>query len=211
VGERAEDLLLASIILVLISPLLGLVALAVKVSSPGPTIFKQRRYGLDGRSILIYKFRTMTVCEGGDRMPQAGRSDARVTPLGSFLRRTSLDELPQFVNVLQGRMSIVGQRPHVVAHNEQYRGLIKGYMLHRTDDLQRACRQERVLSGAQSPDAFPPVTNTVFTAEAAMVTVPPCGALIVAVCPDPLLIVYTASCSGSVTVNPAAGAPRRTR
>jgi undecaprenyl-phosphate glucose phosphotransferase len=127
--KRAEDLLLASIILVLISPLLALVALAVKLSSPGPIIFKQHRYGLDGRSIRIYKFRTMTVCEDGDRIPQAGRSDSRVTSLGSFLRRTSLDELPQFVNVLQGRMSIVGPRPHAVAHNEQYRGLIKGYML----------------------------------------------------------------------------------
>jgi putative colanic acid biosynthesis UDP-glucose lipid carrier transferase len=101
----------------------------VKVSSPGPVLFKQRRYGIDGKEISVWKFRTMRVCEDGDHVPQATKKDPRITPLGSFLRRTSLDELPQFVNVLMGRMSIVGPRPHAVAHNELYRGQVKGYML----------------------------------------------------------------------------------
>ena len=127
--KRFEDVVLASAILTLISPLLAAIALGVKLSSRGPVIFKQRRYGLDGRRIRVYKFRTMTVCEEGDQVRQARPADARVTKLGAFLRRTSLDELPQFFNVLQGRMSIVGPRPHAVAHNEQYRRLIKGYML----------------------------------------------------------------------------------
>jgi putative colanic acid biosynthesis UDP-glucose lipid carrier transferase len=91
-------------------------------------IFKQRRYGLNGEEIIVYKFRTMTVTEDGDAIAQCSRNDQRVTALGAFMRKTSLDELPQFVNVLQGRMSIVGPRPHAVAHNEMYRKLIKGYM-----------------------------------------------------------------------------------
>jgi putative colanic acid biosynthesis UDP-glucose lipid carrier transferase len=104
-------------------------ALAVKFTSPGPVIFKQRRYGLDGEQILVYKFRSMTVTEDGPTIPQAQKNDARITPLGAIMRRTSMDELPQFINVLQGRMSIVGPRPHAVAHNELYRKLIKGYMV----------------------------------------------------------------------------------
>ncbi|MFT3850638.1 MAG: undecaprenyl-phosphate glucose phosphotransferase [Propionivibrio sp.] len=124
-----SDKLLASLILFLISPLLLVIALAIKLGSPGPVIFKQRRYGLNGEEILVYKFRSMTVCEDGGVIRQASRNDARITRLGAFLRKTSLDELPQFINVLQGRMSIVGPRPHAVAHNEQYRGLIRGYML----------------------------------------------------------------------------------
>jgi putative colanic acid biosynthesis UDP-glucose lipid carrier transferase len=92
-------------------------------------IFKQRRYGLDGQEILVYKFRSMSVTENGATVTQATKNDSRITPLGAILRRTSLDELPQFVNVLQGRMSIVGPRPHAVAHNEMYRKLIKGYMV----------------------------------------------------------------------------------
>jgi putative colanic acid biosynthesis UDP-glucose lipid carrier transferase len=127
--KRAEDMVLASLILILMSPLLVLIALGVKLSSPGPIFFKQRRYGLDGDEIMVYKFRTMRVCEDGPEVVQATRDDARVTPFGRFLRRTSLDELPQFVNVLQGSMSIVGPRPHAVAHNEYYRRLIPGYML----------------------------------------------------------------------------------
>jgi putative colanic acid biosynthesis UDP-glucose lipid carrier transferase len=127
--KRAEDMALASIILLLVAPLMAAIAVGVKLSSPGPVLFKQRRYGLDGQPIRVYKFRTMSVCEDGDQMKQAGRADSRVTRFGSLLRRTSLDELPQFYNVLQGRMSIVGPRPHAVAHNEQYRRLIKGYML----------------------------------------------------------------------------------
>ena len=127
--KRGSDFVLALLILVLISPLLLLIALAVKLSSPGPAIFRQRRYGLDGDEIVVYKFRSMNVLEDGDTIEQARKGDRRMTPVGAFLRRTSLDELPQFFNVLQGRMSIVGPRPHTVAHNELYRKLIKGYML----------------------------------------------------------------------------------
>jgi putative colanic acid biosynthesis UDP-glucose lipid carrier transferase len=105
------------------------IALLVKLDSPGPVIFKQRRYGLDGQEILVYKFRSMTVTEDGAAVQQASKNDMRVTRLGAILRKTSLDELPQFINVLQGRMSIVGPRPHAVAHNEMYRSLIKGYMV----------------------------------------------------------------------------------
>jgi putative colanic acid biosynthesis UDP-glucose lipid carrier transferase len=127
--KRAEDLVLASLILILVSPLMLLIALGLKLSSPGRIIFKQRRYGLDGHEIIVYKFCTMGVCEDGPDVPQATRNDHRVTPFGRFLRRTSLDELPQFFNVLNGSMSIVGPRPHAVAHNEYYRRLIPGYML----------------------------------------------------------------------------------
>jgi putative colanic acid biosynthesis UDP-glucose lipid carrier transferase len=127
--KRLEDVVLALLILVLISPILVCIALAVKLTSPGPVIFRQRRYGLDGEEIVVYKFRSMRVVEDGDRIEQARKNDSRVTPLGAFLRKTSMDELPQFVNVLQGRMSIVGPRPHAVAHNEMYRGLIKSYMV----------------------------------------------------------------------------------
>jgi putative colanic acid biosynthesis UDP-glucose lipid carrier transferase len=127
--KRIEDLGLASLILILVSPLLLLIALGVKLSSSGPIIFKQRRYGLDGHEITVYKFRTMKVCEDGPEICQATPDDQRVTPFGRFLRRTSLDELPQFFNVVKGSMSIVGPRPHAVAHNEYYRRLIPGYML----------------------------------------------------------------------------------
>jgi putative colanic acid biosynthesis UDP-glucose lipid carrier transferase len=127
--KRASDLLLSSVILMLLAPLMLVIALAVKLSSPGPVIFRQRRYGLYGEKIIVYKFRSMTVAEDGDKVVQASKNDQRVTAIGGFLRRTSLDELPQFINVLQGRMSLVGPRPHAVAHNEQYRKLIKGYML----------------------------------------------------------------------------------
>jgi len=126
--KRASDIVLSLLILALISPLLVLLALLVKLTTPGPAIFRQHRYGLDGDEIVVYKFRTMTVTEDGDTIRQCGKADPRVTRLGAFMRRTSLDELPQFVNVLQGRMSIVGPRPHAVAHNEMYRKLIKGYM-----------------------------------------------------------------------------------
>ena len=129
IGKRMSDVLLTSLILLLVWPVMLIVALGVKLTSPGPVIFKQRRYGLDGQEIYVYKFRSMRVCEDGGQISQAARSDPRTTPFGSFLRRSSLDELPQFINVLQGRMSIVGPRPHAVAHNEQYRKLIKGYML----------------------------------------------------------------------------------
>ncbi len=127
--KRASDIVLATLILLLIAPLLLIISLAVKLTSPGPVIFKQRRYGLDGEEILVYKFRSMTVTEDGPTIKQAEKGDSRITPLGAIMRRTSIDELPQFVNVLQGRMSIVGPRPHAVAHNELYRKLIKGYMV----------------------------------------------------------------------------------
>jgi putative colanic acid biosysnthesis UDP-glucose lipid carrier transferase len=127
--KRASDMVLASLIMLLLSPLMLLIALAVKLGSPGPVIFKQRRYGLDGQEIVVYKFRSMTVTEDGSEIEQARKNDQRVTRLGAFLRRTSMDELPQFINVLQGRMSIVGPRPHAVAHNELYRPLIKSYMV----------------------------------------------------------------------------------
>lgn len=127
--KRTTDILLSLVILIMISPLLIAVAIGVKLSSPGAVIFKQRRYGLYGEEILVYKFRSMMVCEDGAKVTQATKGDHRITPFGAFLRKTSLDELPQFINVLQGRMSIVGPRPHAVAHNEMYRKLIKGYMV----------------------------------------------------------------------------------
>lgn len=127
--KRLSDIVLSILILILISPILLAVALAVKLGSPGPIIFRQRRYGLDGKEIVVYKFRSMSVTEDGATVQQATKNDNRITPLGALLRKTSMDELPQFVNVLQGRMSIVGPRPHAVAHNELYRKLIKGYMV----------------------------------------------------------------------------------
>ena len=127
--KRLEDVVLSALILVLIAPLMIAIAAMVKLSSPGPIIFRQRRYGLDGKEIVVYKFRTMRVMEDGPDVPQATRDDPRVTKVGAVLRATSLDELPQFINVLQGRMSIVGPRPHAVAHNETYRKVIKGYMV----------------------------------------------------------------------------------
>lgn len=127
--KRSEDIVLASLILVLISPLLLGLAIAIKCTSKGPVLFKQRRYGIGGEEIIVWKFRSMTVCEDGSEIRQAQKNDQRITPLGAFMRRTSLDELPQFINVLQGRMSIVGPRPHAVAHNELYRKDISGYML----------------------------------------------------------------------------------
>lgn len=127
--KRVEDIILASFILILISPLLFVLALAVKLTSKGPVIFKQRRYGIDGKPIAVWKFRSMTVTEDDDQVTQATKDDSRLTPIGAFIRGTSLDELPQFINVLVGDMSIVGPRPHAIAHNEQYRKLILGYML----------------------------------------------------------------------------------
>ena len=117
------------IVLLLLLPLLAADRGAGEVSSPGPIIFKQRRYGLDGREIAVYKFRTMKVTEDGAQIRQASKADERITRIGAILRRSSLDELPQLINVLQGRMSLVGPRPHAVAHNEEYRKLIKGYMV----------------------------------------------------------------------------------
>jgi len=127
--KRVMDLLIAGSALMVLAPLMLAIAGAIRWTSPGPALFRQRRYGLDGQEIAVYKFRTMTVCEDGARVTQATRNDLRITPLGKFLRRTSLDELPQLINVLQGRMSLVGPRPHAVAHNEEYRKVIKRYMV----------------------------------------------------------------------------------
>ena len=127
--KRIEDICVASAILMLISPLLLCIAIAIKLNSKGPVFFKQIRYGLNGKPILVYKFRSMSVMENGADVKQAVKNDPRVTKVGSFLRKTSLDELPQFINVILGNMSVVGPRPHAAAHNEEYRKLITGYML----------------------------------------------------------------------------------
>lgn len=127
--KRLTDIAFTLCILIPLLPLLLLIGLAVRLTSRGPAIFRQRRYGLDGKEIVVYKFRSMYVAQDGPDVPQAQKHDPRITPIGRFLRRTSLDELPQLINVLQGRMSLVGPRPHAVAHNEMYRQLIKGYMM----------------------------------------------------------------------------------
>lgn len=124
-----EDRVIALLIIVLVSPLLALIALGVKCSSRGPILFKQERLGVDGQVIIIYKFRTMFLHqEKKGLLTQATMEDSRVTPFGKFLRRTSLDELPQFFNVLQGRMSIVGPRPHAIQHHELYKETVDAYM-----------------------------------------------------------------------------------
>jgi putative colanic acid biosynthesis UDP-glucose lipid carrier transferase len=127
--KRAMDLIAGGCALLLTLPVMVLIAAAVKLTSPGPILFRQRRYGLNGEEITVYKFRSMTVCEDGAEVIQAKARDHRVTGIGQFIRRTSLDELPQLFNVLQGTMSLVGPRPHAVAHNEKYRRLINGYMI----------------------------------------------------------------------------------
>ena len=128
--KAVEDRVLATLILLLISPIMLAVALAVRLSSPGPILFKQKRYGFNNEIIEVYKFRSMYVdrCENGPEVRQATKNDSRITPVGRFIRKTSLDELPQFLNVLKGDMSIVGPRPHAVAHNEQYAHVIDEYL-----------------------------------------------------------------------------------
>jgi putative colanic acid biosynthesis UDP-glucose lipid carrier transferase len=128
-SKRVADVALSSAALLVLWPLMVAIAVAVKLGSPGPVLFTQRRYGLDGEQIVVYKFRTMTVLEDGAQVRQATRDDARVTRVGRILRRTSLDELPQLLNVLQGKMSLVGPRPHAIVHNELYRKVISGYMI----------------------------------------------------------------------------------
>lgn len=128
--KAVQDRVLGALILLLISPLMLAIALAIKLTSPGPVLYRQRRHGWNGEEIWVYKFRSMVVHdEQHGQVTQAQKGDARITPLGAFLRRTSLDELPQFINVLQGRMSIVGPRPHAVVHNEHYKELVPRYML----------------------------------------------------------------------------------
>ncbi|HIF9382898.1 TPA: undecaprenyl-phosphate glucose phosphotransferase [Photobacterium damselae] len=127
--KRIEDIIIGGFITLMISPVLIAVAIGVKLSSPGPILFKQDRYGLGGKCIKVWKFRSMKVMENDAVVTQATKNDPRVTKFGAFIRRTSLDELPQFFNVLQGSMSIVGPRPHAVAHNEEYRVLVDNYMI----------------------------------------------------------------------------------
>ncbi|GJM17450.1 MAG: undecaprenyl-phosphate glucose phosphotransferase [Thermodesulfobacteriota bacterium] len=130
--KRAEDIILASLIMMCIAVPMLIIAILIKLTSKGPVIFKQKRYGLSGNEIRIWKFRTMHVNENDKDIKQVEKNDTRLTKLGKLLRKTSLDELPQFINVLQGKMSIVGPRPHAVAHNEQYRKEIFGYTLRHT-------------------------------------------------------------------------------
>ncbi|OKP29587.1 undecaprenyl-phosphate glucose phosphotransferase [Serratia fonticola] len=127
--KRTEDIVVSSVIIAFISPVLVIIGCMVKFTSEGPVLFKQTRYGMDGKPISVWKFRSMNVMENSGVITQATMGDKRITSVGKVLRKTSLDELPQFFNVLLGDMSIVGPRPHAVAHNEQYRTLIKGYML----------------------------------------------------------------------------------
>lgn len=127
--KRMEDLLIGGLISILVIPVCLVIALAIKLTSPGPVLFKQYRTGINGKRFKVYKFRSMKVHEeNSGRVTQAKKGDSRITPIGAFLRRTSLDELPQFYNVLQGRMSIVGPRPHALAHNEYYKDLVESYM-----------------------------------------------------------------------------------
>jgi putative colanic acid biosynthesis UDP-glucose lipid carrier transferase len=128
-SKRLFDVLFSGAFLAGAWPVLLAIALGVRATSPGPVLFKQRRYGRDGKEIEVWKFRTMGVTEDGAKVTQATKNDPRVTRLGAFLRKSSLDELPQFVNVLLGDMSVVGPRPHAVAHNKLYRTQILEYML----------------------------------------------------------------------------------
>jgi putative colanic acid biosysnthesis UDP-glucose lipid carrier transferase len=127
--KRVFDVVLAGLALIAGALPMALIAIGVKLTSRGPILFRQRRYGLNGEEINVYKFRSMRVCEDGPKVAQATKNDPRITPFGQFLRRTSLDELPQLFNVIAGSMSLVGPRPHAVAHNELYRKLICGYMI----------------------------------------------------------------------------------
>jgi putative colanic acid biosynthesis UDP-glucose lipid carrier transferase len=123
------DRLFAAGVLLCLSPVLIVIAILVKLSSPGPVFFRQKRKGIDGNQFEIYKFRSMKVhAEVAGKVTQATRRDPRITAVGAFLRRTSLDELPQFINVLRGEMSVVGPRPHALEHDDIYKDLVKGYM-----------------------------------------------------------------------------------
>jgi putative colanic acid biosynthesis UDP-glucose lipid carrier transferase len=127
--KRLEDLVLGTLAVAVAAIPMLFIAIGIKLTSKGPVLFRQRRYGLNGEVIDVYKFRSMTVAEDGANVRQATKNDARITPFGAFLRRTSLDELPQLLQVVTGSMSLVGPRPHAVAHNEAYRKHIHGYML----------------------------------------------------------------------------------
>ncbi len=128
--KQLEDYLVASVVLMVVAVPMVLISIAIKATSKGPVLYKQLRHGWNGEEIVVWKFRSMVMHDEGEgTVTQARKADARITPLGAFLRRTSLDELPQFLNVLQGRMSVVGPRPHALAHNEHYKELVPGYML----------------------------------------------------------------------------------
>jgi Undecaprenyl-phosphate glucose phosphotransferase len=129
IAKAIEDRSLAILILFLLAPLMLLIAVGVKLSSPGPVFYRQKRNGLGGREIEVWKFRSMRVhSESAGKVTQATVNDPRVTRFGRFLRASSLDELPQFINVLQGQMSIVGPRPHAVSHNHYFSERLGGYM-----------------------------------------------------------------------------------
>jgi undecaprenyl-phosphate galactose phosphotransferase/putative colanic acid biosynthesis UDP-glucose lipid carrier transferase len=127
--KRAADLVIATTALVALAPFLLAVSLAIRLDSPGPVIFRQRRCGFDNREFVIFKFRTMTVLEDGDAIVQAKPVDERVTHIGKFLRRSSIDELPQLLNVIRGDMSLVGPRPHAIAHDDEFKTRISNYAL----------------------------------------------------------------------------------
>ncbi|PIQ53838.1 MAG: undecaprenyl-phosphate glucose phosphotransferase [Bdellovibrionales bacterium CG12_big_fil_rev_8_21_14_0_65_38_15] len=126
--KRIEDIFISSLILIAIFPLMLLIALLIKLTSKGPILYKQERHGWNGKTIKVYKFRSMSVVENNSEFVQATKNDSRITPLGRFLRQSSLDELPQFINVLQGRMSVVGPRPHAVSMNHDYKEKVANYM-----------------------------------------------------------------------------------
>jgi putative colanic acid biosynthesis UDP-glucose lipid carrier transferase len=130
-AKRCVDALFAGVALTVLLPLLAIVAVAIKLDSPGPILFRQKRCGFNGRCFQIYKFRTMSVLEDGPSIIQAQFADQRVTRLGAWLRRTSIDELPQLLNVLEGNMSLVGPRPHAMAHDNQFDKIVRNYAFRR--------------------------------------------------------------------------------
>jgi len=125
--KRTLDILAAATLLLLITPAFIIVAICIRAESKGPILFRQRRGGLLGKPFMVYKFRSMNVTEDGDQIGQASRKDPRVTRVGAFLRRTSIDELPQLLNVLKGEMSLVGPRPHAVAHDREFQQRVPTY------------------------------------------------------------------------------------